>query len=338
MDMYHVDGKMDIELSIIIPVYNAKDFLDNCLSSLRYSNTDFLYEIICIDDGSSDGSGILLDEYAEHDERIKVFHTENQGVSSARNLGMNYSRGKFISFVDADDEVCFKGIMRMLSIAQTEEYDIVVGEVMGDESSTNEAQTLTIEMLEGAQALKKSIEDHEAFYSACGKIYKKTFIEGISFVKGKRIHEDSFFCFQCCCRQPKVALTNIPVYRYMVRENSASRADFSEKFFDIRYFCELKCEIIQRDFPQLQPLLANLRIKASLALLHCLLKSKGKQYRQDEKREIAIVIRERKYFNPAIKGDKIWFFIVRFRLYFIYKTYKNIKNTIRGFLCVNKAH
>lgn len=91
-------------ISIIIPVYKAEKYLHCCVDSvLAQSFTNF--ELILIDDGSPDNSGTICDEYAKQDRRIKVFHQENQGVSAARNLGIEQAKGEWIAFIDSDDWV-----------------------------------------------------------------------------------------------------------------------------------------------------------------------------------------------------------------------------------------
>ncbi len=92
------------KLSIIIPIYNVEKYLPTCIESfLSQTYTDF--ELLLIDDGSPDSCGQICDEYAAKDSRIRVFHKENEGVSRARNLGLDNARGEIISFVDADDWV-----------------------------------------------------------------------------------------------------------------------------------------------------------------------------------------------------------------------------------------
>lgn len=89
-------------ISIIIPVYNAEEYISRCIDSITHQI--FMdYEVICIDDGSIDNSGLILDQYAERDRRIRVIHTENCGIASARNTGMINSSGNWIYFMDADD-------------------------------------------------------------------------------------------------------------------------------------------------------------------------------------------------------------------------------------------
>ena len=91
-------------LSIIIPVYNVEKYFRRCLDSVM-SQSFRDYELLLVDDGSSDSSGAICDEYAVRDERIRVFHKTNGGVSSARNVGLEHAKGEWIYFVDADDEV-----------------------------------------------------------------------------------------------------------------------------------------------------------------------------------------------------------------------------------------
>lgn len=89
-------------ISVIVPMYNVELYLRKCLDSIvnqTYKNI----EILIIDDGSTDNSGMICDEYAQKDDRIKVFHTENQGLSSARNLGLDEATGDWVGFVDSDD-------------------------------------------------------------------------------------------------------------------------------------------------------------------------------------------------------------------------------------------
>ena len=94
--------KNEIEFSVIIPVYNAREYLQECLESvIKQTYVDF--ELIIIDDGSTDGSGELCDDFAEIDDRIKVIHQKNQGLLNARKKGVNNARGKNVIFVDADD-------------------------------------------------------------------------------------------------------------------------------------------------------------------------------------------------------------------------------------------
>ena len=112
-------------VSIIVPVYNTEPFLSRCLDSiLCQSFTDF--ELLLIDDGSTDGSGAICDDYAERDSRIRVFHKENGGVSSARNLGIDNSKGEWLYFADSDDELLPNGLQTLVNCID-EDVDVVMG-------------------------------------------------------------------------------------------------------------------------------------------------------------------------------------------------------------------
>ena len=95
---------MNTKVSIIIPIYNTSKYLPDCLNSV-ISQTYQNLEILLIDDGSTDDSGIIADDYAKKDKRVKVFHQKNQGQSAARNFGIKKASGDFISFIDSDDKI-----------------------------------------------------------------------------------------------------------------------------------------------------------------------------------------------------------------------------------------
>lgn len=112
------------EISVIVPVYNTEPYLRECIESiLRQSYTDF--EVLLVDDGSTDDSGAICDEYAKKDNRIKVIHTKNMGVSSARNIGLDNAIGNWIIFADADDEL-YKDALN-LRYDDFEKHDLVLG-------------------------------------------------------------------------------------------------------------------------------------------------------------------------------------------------------------------
>lgn len=114
-------------VSIILPVYNGEKYLRECIDSILASTYQNL-EVILIDDGSTDRSGPICDEYAEKDSRIKVIHQENKGLISARNCGLSISNGAYIAFVDADDQVSPVFYEEMVSAMETEHADFVACE------------------------------------------------------------------------------------------------------------------------------------------------------------------------------------------------------------------
>lgn len=113
-----------VVVSVIVPVYNVEDYLEQCLESI-ISQTFGNIEIICVDDGSTDRSGEILEKFAEADSRIIVIHKKNGGLSSARNAALSRVKGKYICFVDSDDWLESNAVKEMVSHI-TDEIDIVV--------------------------------------------------------------------------------------------------------------------------------------------------------------------------------------------------------------------
>ena len=113
------------KISVIVPIYNSEDYIDRCVRSIveqSYKNI----EIILVDDGSTDNSSMMCDEWAKNDKRVKVIHKENGGVSSARNEGLKIAKGDYISFVDSDDYIDKKMIEKMLNQMEKGNTDLVI--------------------------------------------------------------------------------------------------------------------------------------------------------------------------------------------------------------------
>ena len=116
--------KRPVLISVIVPIYNTLNYLQRCVDSIRRQTYKYL-EIILVDDGSTDRSGAMAEKFALEDRRIKVFHKENGGVSSARNLGIDKARGEYIGFVDSDDYIEPQMYERLLAVALQEELAMV---------------------------------------------------------------------------------------------------------------------------------------------------------------------------------------------------------------------
>ena len=119
---------MDILVSIVIPVYNSKYYLKECLNSVITQTYENL-EILLIDDGSTDGSSYICDNYAKYDSRIKVFHNQNHGVSYSRNYGINKANGIYLLFVDSDDVINEDYINKMIMSTINYDYDLIISNI-----------------------------------------------------------------------------------------------------------------------------------------------------------------------------------------------------------------
>jgi glycosyltransferase involved in cell wall biosynthesis len=316
-------------ISIIIPAYNAERWLrESCDSVL--SQTYRNLELIVVDDGSHDGTYDILEDIAKEHSEVRVIHTENGGVCRARNTGLDAARGEYITFLDADDLMVNDALEKLYGAIIENKADISVG---WKTNMRSDGQLLECPyqperaVLSGTQGLEYSLKDHPCTYTVWGKLYRRSFIGKTRFVEGRRIHEDSFFVFQCCLKQPKMVLLDDILVQYRLSEDSASRAPFSEKFFDILYFAERKKALIEEMYPEYLALADNVLVKAHMALLKNLCKTKDRKYRAQEKNSIREIRKRRKTFVPAIRGDQQMFRIVTFHLYGVYKyLYYPIRN------------
>ena len=154
-------------ISIIIPVYNAENFLCSTVDSILSQNS-LDYELLLIDDGSKDKSGKICDEYARQDGRVRVFHKKNGGVSSARNLGLDNAKGEWVSFVDADDWV--SGIYFSEGLLDTSN-DLVLNKISNQEYTSNNLDDVCWDFYIEAENKKYFIKGYSVYPIEIEKIY-----------------------------------------------------------------------------------------------------------------------------------------------------------------------
>ncbi len=177
------------KISVIVPVYNTEQYLHRCIDSiLAQTFTDF--ELLLINDGSTDSSGAICDGYAQKDSRIRVFHKENGGVSSARNVGLDNATGEWITFCDSDDEVNGWGI------TNSDGSDLILGAVEVQKlNEKTKLQSFSNEHLWGEQ-LTIFLEEnlHQQIFSVCwAKYFKRELIGKLRFDTSMKIGEDTVF-------------------------------------------------------------------------------------------------------------------------------------------------
>ena len=309
------------KVSVIIPAYNAEMFIERAIDSAlnqTYNNI----EVIVINDGSVDETEKKVSAYVQKYENVKLISTENGGVCQARNIGIESSTGEYLTFLDADDEILPDAVEIMLETAIRENADIVNAKKSEQYGVKEQELSLT-----GEEYLVKCIEDHHIGYSSVRKLFKRSFLgDNIRFEVGKKIHEDSFFNFECALNQPKFIHIEKDSYKVYQTEGSASRGAFSEKYFDMLYFAEKKEELINEKYPHLNDKAINLRIKANMALLSKMCSVNVKGYKKTEKELIKYIIKNKKHFVPAIEFDKKWFSVIKHRMYFVYKFLYGLKH------------
>lgn len=235
-----------MKISVIIPVYNAEKYLGKCLNSIlkqRHKNI----EVIVVDDGSQDNSLDICDSFSKKDERIKVFHKENGGVSSARNLGLTKVTGDWIAFVDADDYVDED----YLTIpAGYEGCDIVQKGYRRIDESKNKVSKL-ITRPSGIISTKEELDRFYVnyhTYALWNKLFKSSLIEGHSFDTTISIGEDFDFFLHILSDIKCYGFAGIGCYYYNVRDDSAMRS-FRD---DVRYQLKIESDNISHIYAMLE--------------------------------------------------------------------------------------
>ena len=303
----------DSLVSIIVPIYNAEKYLDSCIQSvLRQTYTN--WELILIDDGSTDKSGRIAEEYGFADERITVFHQKNLGVSLARNQGIDEATGNYVVFLDADDELIEDCLAKTVNIAEETNADVVAGRSCENQELFQDRIIWT-----GAEALENSLKDHLFTYSACAKLIRREFIGKTRFTPDIRINEDSYFVFQLLCKQNVFVLTNDVIYFYRSNSESSSRTVFSEKYFDILKVSDLKYKKIEEQFPQMHDLAKNMLLKARMNVLRILAVRTRDEYRDVEKKLLEYILDNKEDYIPSSKECNQWMFILSHHLFYVYK-------------------
>lgn len=234
----------DKMLSIIIPVYNAERYIKSCVDSiLQQSSHDF--ELLLIDDGSSDGSGVICDDFAKADKRVRVLHKPNGGVSAARNLGIENARGEWMSFVDADDLVesgYVSDFLRMESKADLTFFphaifsgDSIEKQYEMPDSYENERARIEASILH----LKDNEQQFEFFGYTWNKFFRSDIIRAnnIRFIPGLKFREDEFFTAQYCRYISSIATLSKPLYRY--RKGTGGLTSHPMKSVDFLQLAEL---------------------------------------------------------------------------------------------------
>jgi glycosyltransferase involved in cell wall biosynthesis len=224
---------MNPKISIIVPVYNVEKFIHDCIESiLSQTFTDF--ELILVNDGSTDQSGTICDEYEAKDERVKVIHKENGGQSSARNRGIEAARGDLLGFVDSDDwihkemfEILYKKLIETNS-------DITACNLMQynkDSSGHLYSSNTNDELFNRDAAMRELYLNERLTFSPCNKLYKKELLEEIRFKEGY-ILEDMDFAYRIIHQVDRVYYTGKALYYYRYNEKSTMRKAFSKKRLD----------------------------------------------------------------------------------------------------------
>lgn len=225
-------------VSVVVPVYNVEKYIRHCLDSLVNQKYRDL-QIILIDDGSEDHSGDICDEYAHSYSNIEVYHKENGGLSEARNYGMQYATGEWLSFVDSDDIVSLEFFDKLLYAAKEDCLDIVVADYFKVPEKQigvlpKEKGRGNVKVWKGIEGTKELLYQKSFTTSAWGKIYKTLLFKNISFPVGK-LHEDVGTIYKVFEKAQRIGYLERKLYYYLQRDTSIIHTQFNKRKMDYIY-------------------------------------------------------------------------------------------------------
>lgn len=243
-------------ISVIVPVYNVKKYINICVESLINQETECKYEIILVDDGSTDGSSKICDDLDKKYSIIKTYHKVNGGLSDARNYGISKASGNYYVFIDSDDyvEPKFLDVLYNMVANYHVKFACVDGIRTTNYSTNNFNKKIKLnnpKVVNKKEALKRMLLRDGFGVSAWAKIYHKSLFKDIKYPKG-RLYEDMLTTPYLIGECDKVAFTGDKLYHYVVREDSITNRKVSKKDFQIFDGLYQIRDYILKEYPQLK--------------------------------------------------------------------------------------
>ena len=225
-------------ISVTVPVYNVENYLERCLNSLINQTFKEEYEIICVDDGSTDNSGKILDEYAQLYSNIKVIHQENQGLSEARNTALRHVQGEYTMFVDSDDWLELNTLEKLYKYARKYRNDVVIfdftrienGKPIGKQHWDNIAMRYKNETFNAKTA--EPFVYRFISVATWNKIYKTSLVKDIKFVNDLN-NQDVAHWAEVYTKAKRVSYYPVSFYNYTIKRTNAITEIKGRKVFDV---------------------------------------------------------------------------------------------------------
>lgn len=250
-----------MKISVIVPVYNTRDCLKRCVDSILNQTYQNL-EVLLVDDGSTDGSGQLCDAFVKQDNRVRVYHKENGGASSARNLGMQNAIGDYISFIDSDDYIDSDVYQMMIELIQ--EKDLPIVQISRDErdEAGGRLEDVCIPPKEvrlcDTETFIKELLLHQADCSFCTKLVKREPLLKHRFPEGE-LNEDFKLLVELFVQEKEIKEVGIlpgQGYHVICRSDSTTRKrsedSFSRVFMDIVNNADHMQQVVDQNYPKLR--------------------------------------------------------------------------------------
>ncbi len=237
-------------ISVIVPVYNVEKYLERCANSiLAQTYRDF--ELLLVDDGSTDGSGAMCDKLARSDGRVRVLHKENGGLSDARNFGLDHMRGEYVTFIDSDDYIGPKYLQVLIGMMENKSVDMTVVSMVSVSTENVEFLDSNDETLVWSrdQAFKEIAVGRKTGVSACAKLFKAALFIETRFPKG-RYYEDMLTTPYVIEKCDQVCYSSSVQYYYYQRDDSIMHSVSDKKVDDWNEGIEKLYQYANRYFPR----------------------------------------------------------------------------------------
>lgn len=231
----------DQKLSIIIPVFNAEQYIGEAIQCIVDQTIFNLLDVIIVNDGSTDRTAEIINKYNDDFSNIRVYAQSNRGVSAARNLGLDYAESPYIAFADADDVMDENFYEKMLLLIEKNHADIALGDFtrVYSDKCTKKYRSDFMENIEGKKRILINFFEGKIGNNLFDKVFRKELLSDICFDTAYRIGEDMLFIYHAISNADTIAIdTSIAGYKYRVRENSAMNVSFSDKYFDPVSICK----------------------------------------------------------------------------------------------------
>lgn len=310
-------------ISVIIPVYNVEQYLSQCLESV-INQTYSKLEIICVDDASTDASLEILNQFAEDDHRVQVIEKKNEGVSQARNVGLQAATGQYIMFVDADDWIEQDTCKKALEAMNGNKADIVMWSYVSEYGKSNSPKTIfpdncVFERQEMLARLHRrfigivgeELTHPELADSICpvwGKLYKRSLIvqSGAAFIDLVEIgtYEDGMFNLETFFYASKVVYLNQCLYHYRRNNTTSATSVYRETLFEMWQNLYLKMEqyIREKNLPEIYHEALQNRIALGVLGLTFNVSSAQKNF-AEKRRELKGILKSEKYHTALVSLD-----------------------------------
>lgn len=236
-------------ISIIVPVFRVADYLDRCIESL-INQTYRNLEILLIDDGSPDACPYLCDDWVAKDSRIRIVHKSNGGLSDARNTGMLFIKGDYVSFIDSDDWIDLNTYSLVMDrIKETHAQIGAFNLIAVDSKKFVPDISEKYDVIDAEKAIENTIDDIGVRTVAWNKVYHRNILTGLFFPKGK-LHEDEFFTFQALARAERIVYLYRQCYYYFQRPTGIM-GQYDLRHIDMLDGVKARMEFVRRHYPRL---------------------------------------------------------------------------------------